>query len=69
MGRGTESPEVIAERLARAMEELDLIDDYDYVVINDDVDEAVADIRSIVKAEQRRAARNIGINKKIKGVD
>lgn len=69
VGRGTESPEVIAERLARAMEELDLIDDYDYVVINDDVDEAVADIRSIVKAEQRRAARNIGINKKIKGVD
>lgn len=69
VGRATESPEVIAERLARAMEELDLIDDYDYVVINDDVDEAVADIRSIVKAEQRRAARNIGINKKIKGVD
>ena len=69
IGRGTETPEVVAERLARAMDELDLVDDYDYVVVNDDVDEAVNDIRSIVKAEQRRAARNTGINKKIKGVD
>jgi guanylate kinase len=69
VGRGTESAEVVAQRLARAEEELELISDYDYIVINDKVENAADDIRAIVKAECRRANRNKDIINIIKGVD
>lgn len=68
VGRGTETADVIEKRLARALEELDLIDNYDYVVVNDDTDEAVSDIRSIVRAERRKTARNTDIKNTLKGV-
>ena len=56
-GRGTETEEVIAQRLARACEESVYMKDYDYIVINHDNGvEACADtIRTIV---QRRTAEN-----------
>ncbi len=69
VGRGTETVDVIEKRLARALEELDLIDNYDYVVVNDDIDEAVSDIRSIVRAERRKTARNTDIKNTLKGVE
>lgn len=69
VGRGTETADVIEKRLARALEELDLIDNYDYVVVNDDIDEAVSDIRSIVRAERRKTARNTDIKNTLKGVE
>lgn len=42
VGRGTETPEVIAARLARACEESEGIENYDYLVVNDTVDHASA---------------------------
>lgn len=69
VGRGTETADVIEKRLARALEELDLIDNYDYIVVNDDIDEAVSDIRSIVRAEHRKTARNTDIKNTLKGVE
>lgn len=47
-GRGTETPEVIERRLATAREELDAQGEFDTVVVNDDVDEAVARIADIL---------------------
>lgn len=47
-GRGTETPEVIERRLATAREELDAQEEFDTVVVNDDVDEAVARIANIL---------------------
>lgn len=47
-GRGTEPPEVIERRLATAREELDAQGEFDTVVVNDDVDEAVARIANIL---------------------
>lgn len=47
-GRGTETPEVIERRLATAREELDAQGEFDAVVVNDDVDEAVARIANIL---------------------
>lgn len=47
-GRGTESPEVIAERLKTAEEELSRQHLFDYVVVNDDVDRAAAEVLSIL---------------------
>ncbi len=56
-GRGTESEEVIKQRLARAKEELLLSDKYQYFVINDDVSNAKSDIETIISAERKRKER------------
>ncbi len=56
--RGTEAPEIINERLAKARRELKLINDYDYIVINDDVDNAANRIMAIIRAEHARTKRS-----------
>ncbi|WJY97657.1 guanylate kinase [Corynebacterium fournieri] len=48
-GRGTETPEVIERRLTTAREELDAQGEFDVVVVNDDVDTAVASIADILQ--------------------
>lgn len=56
VGRGTEERTVIDQRLARAKEELALYKNYDYVVVNDRLVEALEEIRCIVQAEKLRSA-------------
>jgi len=51
VGRGTETAEVIAKRLARAVEESQGIEDYDYIVVNDDLDLCVKQLHSLVQNE------------------
>ncbi len=58
-GRGQDSPEVIARRLQAAREELSHVDEFDYAIINKDLDEALQDIGSIVRAERLRLARQV----------
>lgn len=55
--RGTESPEVIANRLNRAVQEAEGIEDYDYFVINDDLDACVEYVHRIVQCEHGRTSR------------
>ncbi|MEH2956853.1 guanylate kinase [Candidatus Merdisoma sp. JLR.KK006] len=55
--RGTESPEVIANRLNRAVQEAEGIEDYDYFVINDDLDACVEYVHRIVQCEHSRTSR------------
>lgn len=50
-GRGTETEEIIQRRLAKAVQELDNIKDYDYVVENDEINVAVEKLKSIIIAE------------------
>ena len=52
--RGTETAEVIEKRIARAQEEFPLAKHYDYVVLNDALEDAVADFRSIIRTETMR---------------
>ncbi len=52
--RGTENEERIAQRLLRAEEEMACIDKYDYILVNDQVETAVRELRSIVIAERHR---------------
>ena len=51
-GRGTESIEVIDKRIAKAKEELSRINSYEYLVINNIVENAVDDILAILRAER-----------------
>lgn len=56
-GRGTDSEEKIQKRLARAREEIGSMREFDYVVVNDDLQSAVALFTSIISAERARAER------------
>ena len=47
--RGTEAPEKIARRLASALDELEVVSEFDHVVVNDDLDECLAEVRAIVE--------------------
>lgn len=57
IGRGTEEADVIATRVARAREELEMMHLYDYVVENDDVQNACDRIHAIVTAEHCKRER------------
>jgi guanylate kinase len=56
-GRSKDSPEAIARRLAVARQEVNGYCDYDYVVVNDDLEQCVDALRAIVIAERARARR------------
>jgi guanylate kinase len=58
--RGTESEEVVLDRLKRAEEELKEMNRYDYVVVNDRVEQASERLRSIITAEHCRVDRLMG---------
>jgi len=55
--RGTETEEVIQKRLATAIQELEYVSEYDYVVINDEIPVAVDKLKSILIAEKCRVKR------------
>ena len=58
-GRSSESDSVMATRLANAEEEMKNIDQYDYVIMNDIVDQAADTLKSIIIAERSRKRRGI----------
>ena len=57
VSRGTESEEVIAKRLARASEESEGIEAYDYIVVNDDLGTCVEEVHQLVEASRRAPVR------------
>lgn len=56
-GRGTDDESVIRKRLNNAKHEIDCYDKYDYIVVNNKIDECVADICAIIKSEAMRQER------------
>lgn len=59
--RDTETEEAIQKRLAVARDEIQKAIDYNYVVINDDLDEAVRDVANIIYAEKCKTNRNVDL--------
>ena len=57
VGRNTEAPEVIEKRLIKAEDEISSANLYDYIVINEDVDEASNEVISIIESEHLRVDR------------
>ncbi|ONI43053.1 guanylate kinase [Candidatus Epulonipiscium fishelsonii] len=55
ISRNTEVPEVVEKRLKRAREELLLFKEYDYIVINDNLEEAIEQIKYITKSEKLKS--------------
>ncbi len=60
-GRGTDSAEVIEARMARARAEISHWDGYDYVVVNDDVEDCYGKVAQILAAERMKRARQTGL--------
>ncbi len=65
-GRGTEDEETIMARLSRASEEAEGVENYDYIVVNDEVDACVSRIHEIVLSEKKKAKYNLGLINNIK---
>ncbi|HET7887256.1 MAG TPA: guanylate kinase [Bradyrhizobium sp.] len=59
--RAQDSDSVIRSRMARASHELSHWAEYDYIVINHDIDDAFAEVQSILKAERLKRERRIGL--------
>lgn len=55
--RNTDDPTEIARRLQDALDELARVEHYDYLVVNDDLDTAVTQVRHIIEAERFRVGR------------
>jgi guanylate kinase len=59
--RGTDSDEVIADRMSRAAAEISHWPEYEYVLVNRDMDHCLGQVRSIVAAERLKRTRRIGL--------
>lgn len=66
-GRGTETEEKIRERTLQAKNELAFAKNYDYLVVNDDLSEAVEDVLAVFRAEKLRRERRAGLIERISG--
>ena len=58
VGRGTETPDVIAQRLAISSKESQYMNGYDYLVINDQIENSVEQVHAIISCEHFKTARN-----------
>ncbi len=61
VGRGTETEDVIRDRLKISAKEALLMPQYDYLIVNDDLDEAVARVHQIIQSEHFAVKRNSDI--------
>jgi len=64
-GRAQDSDEVIARRVAAALEEMAHHDEYDYLVINDRFDDALADLAAIVRGRRLRVTAQAGRHREL----
>lgn len=64
--RGTESREVIRQRLGRAVKESEGIEEYDYLVVNDELEVCVEEIHAIIESEHRKIRYNMELVNKVR---
>ena len=67
--RGQDSAEVIAGRMARSRSEISHWAEYDYVLLNDDLDRCAAECRAIVTAERLRRDRQIALSERVRALN
>jgi len=65
--RNTETKEQIAKRMTNAYKEIDLVDKYDYFVVNDNLQRAIEDINAIILAEKQKVKRKVDLKEKYLG--
>ncbi len=65
-GRGTEPKDMIDKRLRRAVEEAGKIEEYDYMVINDDLDRSVEEVHRLIDGQHNKISRNLSFVREIR---
>lgn len=60
-GRGQDSEDVVQKRMAKAADEMSHWPEYDYVIVNDVVDDSILSVQSILKAERLKRVRRLGL--------
>ena len=65
VGRGTETQTVIRQRLARASQEAEGVEEYDYLLVNDELDLAVDRLHNIIQSEHFAMKRNLDFIRKV----
>lgn len=63
--RGTESPEEIERRLQRAAEEVKYMKDYDYIIVNDDLEDAINKVNDLIRYDHYKACNSAHLIKKM----
>jgi guanylate kinase len=66
--RAQDSKDVIKSRMAKAAGEMSHWPEYDYVVVNRDIDEAFSEVRAILGAERRKRERQVGLTEFVRGL-
>ncbi len=61
ISRAQDSPDVVARRMSKAADEMSHWAEYDYIVVNQNVDDAFAEVQSILKAERLKRERRTGL--------
>lgn len=61
-GRGQDSEEIIARRLAAAREDIGHVEEFDYVIINDIFETALQDLISVIRAQRLTASRQLSVH-------
>ena len=64
-GRGTDSQDIIDKRLGESLREIESAKDYDYIVVNDDLETAVNDFARIISVDKFKTERNLELINKI----
>ncbi len=67
-GRAQDSDEVVASRMAKAADEMSHWDAYDYIIVNNDVEDSVTKVQAILQAERLRRKRQTGLAEFVKGL-
>ena len=66
LSRAQDSADVVASRMAKASDEISHYREYDYILVNADLDQAVKEVRAILLAERLRRDRQIGLTDFVK---
>jgi guanylate kinase len=66
--RAQDPPEVVARRMSKASDEMSHYAEYDYIIVNQDIEESVDQAMSILKAERLRRERMAGLGEFVKGL-
>ncbi len=66
IGRGTETMEVIEQRMKRATEEAEAMDSYDYILVNDDLTKAVENLHNLIQSQHMQSGCNAELIKTMK---
>jgi guanylate kinase len=66
--RAQDSPEIVAQRMAKAADEMSHWPEYDYVVVNSDIATSLSSLKAILSAERLKRERQVGLSGFVKGL-